>query len=76
MAYLMMTVDIWFVKLGLKISDMSRSFKVFGFEIYFYGCVIALSVLVGLSIACWSRKRPARIRSATSSWWSTRSSSA
>ncbi len=57
MAYLMMTVDIWFVKLGLKISDMSRSFKVFGFEIYFYGCVIALSVLVGLSIACLVAKK-------------------
>ena len=52
MAYLLMTVDVWFVNLGLKLSDMKRSFSVFGFEIYFYGCIIALSVLVGLSIAC------------------------
>ena len=45
MAYLPMTVDIWFVNLGLKISEMKRSFSVFGFDIYFYGCVIAASVL-------------------------------
>ena len=57
MAYLMMTVDVWFVNLGLKIRDMSRSFSVFGFDIYFYGCVIALSVLVGLSIACCAAKK-------------------
>ena len=57
MAYLPMTVDIWFVNLGLKISEMKRSFSVFGFDIYFYGCVIALSVLVGLGIAVMAAKK-------------------
>ncbi len=57
MAYLLMTVDIWFVNLGLKISNVNRSFQVFGFDIYFYGCVIALSVLVGLGIATHVAKK-------------------
>ena len=57
MAYLPMTVDIWFVNLGLKISEMKRSFSVFGFDIYFYGCVIALSVLAGLGIAVMVAKK-------------------
>ena len=50
-------VDIWFINLGLKISDMKKSFSVFGFDIYFYGCVIAVSVLVGLTIACYVAKK-------------------
>lgn len=45
------TTDIWFVNLGLKIQDMKRSFSVFGFDIYFYGVIIALSVLLGLFVA-------------------------
>ncbi len=45
------TVDIWFVHLGIKLSDWSKGFKVFGYEIYFYGCVIALAVLLGLWVA-------------------------
>ena len=45
------SIDIWFVNLGLKLSNMSRSFSVFGFDIYFYGCIIALSVLAGLTVA-------------------------
>lgn len=51
------TVDIWFVNLGLKISDMKRSFSVFGLDIYFYGCIIALSVLLGLRIATFAAKK-------------------
>ncbi|MBO4872314.1 MAG: prolipoprotein diacylglyceryl transferase [Lachnospiraceae bacterium] len=57
MPALPMTVDVWFVNLGLKISDMKRSFSVFGYEIYFYGCVIAVSVLIGLAIACLVAKK-------------------
>ena len=57
MPALPMTVDVWFVNLGLKISDLKRSFSVFGYEIYFYGCVIAVSVLIGLAIACLVAKK-------------------
>ncbi len=50
-------IDIWFIHLGLKLSDIKKSFQVFGFDIYFYGCVIAVSVLVGLLIACHVAKK-------------------
>ena len=52
-----LSIDIWFVNLGLKLSDIKKSFSVFGFEIYFYGCIIAVSVLVGLGIACYVAKK-------------------
>ena len=44
-------IDIWFVNLGLKLSEIKKSFSVFGFEIYFYGCIIALAVMTGLFVA-------------------------
>ena len=45
------TIDIWFEKLGIAFHDMQKSFSVFGFEVYFYGVVIAVSVLAGLFVA-------------------------
>ena len=45
------TIDIWFEKLGIAFHDMEKSFSVFGFEIYFYGVIIAVSVLAGLFVA-------------------------
>ena len=48
---LTLSVDIWFVNLGLKFSDWVKSFKIGNFEIYFYGCIIALSVLLALTVA-------------------------
>ncbi|MBQ4425829.1 MAG: prolipoprotein diacylglyceryl transferase [Lachnospiraceae bacterium] len=57
MSLLTAGIDIWFVNLGLKFSDMKKSFSVFGFDIYFYGCVIAVSVLLGLAVACAVAKK-------------------
>ncbi len=45
------TIDIWFEKLGIAFHDMQKSFSIFGFEIYYYGVVIAVSVLAGLFVA-------------------------
>lgn len=45
------SIDIWFVNLGLKLADIKKSFSVFGLDIYFYGCVIALAVMAGLFVA-------------------------
>ena len=45
------TIDIWFEKLGIAISDIQKSFSVFGFSIYFYGVIIACAVLAGLFVA-------------------------
>ena len=47
-----LTTDIWFVNLGLKFSDWIKSFKIGNFEIYIYGCIIAASVLLALTVAC------------------------
>lgn len=48
---LTLSVDIWFVNLGLKLSDWVKSFKIGNFDIYFYGCIIAFSVLLALTVA-------------------------
>ena len=46
------TVDIWFVNLGLKFQDWVKSFKIGNFEVFYYGCIIAASVLLALTVAC------------------------
>ena len=50
-AMMTLSVDIWFVNLGLKFSDWIKSFKIGNFDIYFYGCIIAFSVLLALTVA-------------------------
>ncbi len=45
------TIDIWFEKLGIAIRDIQKSFSIFGFEVYFYGVIIAAAVLAGLFVA-------------------------
>ncbi len=48
---LTLSVDIWFVNLGLKLEEWVKSFKIGTFEVYFYGCIIAFSVLLALTVA-------------------------
>lgn len=57
MSFLSASVDIWFVHLGMKFSDWSKSFNLFGLNVYYYGVVIACSVLLGLTIACFVAKK-------------------
>ena len=45
------SIDIWFHKLGIALENVSKSFSVFGFEVYFYGVIIAVAVLAGLFVA-------------------------
>ena len=52
-----LTADIWFVNLGLKFSDWVKSFKIGNFDIYIYGCIIAASVLLALTVACIVARR-------------------
>ncbi len=54
---LTLSVDIWFVNLGLKFSDWIKSFKIGNFEIFIYGCIIAASVLLALTVACIVAKK-------------------
>ncbi len=53
----MSTVDIWFVNLGIRFSDWAKSFRLFGLDVYFYGAVIACSVLAGLGVALYTAKK-------------------
>lgn len=51
MQNMMDTFDIAFPNLGIYLEDIQRGFTVFGFEIAFYGVIMALSVLAGILLA-------------------------
>lgn len=48
-----MTTSISFPNLGLSFSHVGRSISIFGFDIYFYGIVIALAMVAGIYLAMW-----------------------
>ncbi len=53
-----MSAEIWFYHLGIKINKLNKvAFSVFGFNIYWYGILIGLGVIVGLIIARREGKR-------------------
>ena len=45
------TVDIWFVNLGIKITDLQKSFSIGNFSIAYYGLILGSGVLFGLIMA-------------------------
>ena len=45
------TVDIWFVNLGIKITDLQKSFSIGNFSIAYYGMILGSGVLFGLLVA-------------------------
>lgn len=48
--------DLKFVNLGITIEHMVSSVNVFGFRIAFYGIIIGLGMLLGISLAAWDAK--------------------
>lgn len=50
-------MDIAFPHLNIYLSDIPKGFSVFGFEIAFYGVIIALGVFLGFSLASREGKR-------------------
>ena len=54
---MMGSMDIAFPHLGIYIKDLPRGFSVFGFEIAFYGVIIALGLMAGLFMAAHMAKR-------------------
>ena len=48
---------ISFPHLGIVLEHVGRSFSVFGFEIAYYGVVIALAMLAGIAVATQTAKR-------------------
>ena len=52
-----MDMQINFPNLGISLEHVGKSFDVFGFEVSYYGCVIALGILVGFLLAVKEAKR-------------------
>ena len=50
-------VDIWFVHLGIQITNHTKGITIGGFTIAFYGMIIGLGVLAGLTMASWVAKK-------------------
>ncbi|MBO4374536.1 MAG: prolipoprotein diacylglyceryl transferase [Lachnospiraceae bacterium] len=54
---MMVAKDIAFPNLHIYLTDVPKSFSVFGFEIAFYGVIIAVGILLGLCVAAADQKR-------------------
>lgn len=48
--------SIDFINLGIKLDDLGKNISIGGFEIAFYGLIIATGILAGLSVACAEAK--------------------
>lgn len=58
MVYLLsMSSNINFPNLGLELQNVATGIKVFGFEIAFYGIIIATGMILGVLMAQWQAKR-------------------
>ena len=49
--------DVLFPNLGIELENLGKSISVFGFEIAFYGIIIAIGVAAGYGIAQFQAKR-------------------
>lgn len=49
--------SIWFPKLGIELKDVGMTFDILGFEIAYYGLIIAIGMGAGYFIAEWMAKR-------------------
>ncbi len=49
-------VSIEFPGLGITIENMGKNISIFGFEIAYYGIIIAFGIMAGVVIACWEAK--------------------
>lgn len=52
-----MDMQINFPNLGIYLEKVGKSFSVFGFEVAFYGCAIAIGIMAGYLIATNEAKR-------------------
>ena len=52
-----MDMQINFPNLGIYLEKVGKSFSVFGFEVAFYGCAIAIGIMAGYLIATSEAKR-------------------
>ena len=52
-----MDMQIYFPNLGIFLEHVGKSFHVFGIEIAFYGCTMAMGILAGYLLAEREAKR-------------------
>ena len=52
-----MDMQIYFPNLGIFLEKVGKNFSVFGFEVAFYGCAIAIGIMCGYMIAAKEAKR-------------------
>lgn len=53
----LIATSIEFSNLGITIDKLGKSFSIGGFEIAYYGIIIAIGMLLGIAIACWEAKK-------------------
>ena len=53
----MMDMQIYFPNLGIFLENVGKSFSLFGFEVAFYGCTMALGIILGYLLAVNEAKR-------------------
>lgn len=55
--FLLEGTDIHFPNLGIHLENIAHKFTVFGFDIAFYGIVIAVGMMLGYLISEWTARR-------------------
>ncbi len=66
MTNVMGKMDIAFPNLGIYLSDVPRFISIFGFDIAFYGIIIAMGVFLGFTLAS---KEGKRLGQPDDIWW-------
>lgn len=52
-----LATSIQFPNLHINIENLPKGFSIFGFNVAFYGCIIAFGILMGILIACLEARR-------------------
>lgn len=52
-----MSEDIIFPNLGIHLEQVGKTISIFGFEIAYYGIIIAVAMIAGILIALWVAKK-------------------
>lgn len=62
----MQTTDIWFPNMDIYLTNVPKSVTIFGFEVAFYGIIIALGFFFGIALAAHEANR---IGLEKDCWW-------
>lgn len=54
---MLLGISIRFPHLGIELENLGKSISLFGFDIAYYGMIIAFGMIVGYLVAAWQAKR-------------------